>query len=93
MPAGDPPLTLRDLREIELGAPEGCRSRARGAARRHGLHNVLDLLQHYPRRWIDRTKRVEIAALEVGEEATVIGEVRSVHGRRTRNRHGARRGR
>ena len=50
-----------------------------------GLHNVLDLLQHYPRRWIDRTKRVDIAALEVGEEATVIGEVRTVHGRRTRN--------
>jgi ATP-dependent DNA helicase RecG len=51
-----------------------------------GLHTVLDLLQHYPRRWIDRTKRVEIAALEVGEEATVIGEVRSVRSRRTRNR-------
>ena len=29
-------------------------------------------------------RSVDIAALEVGEEATVIGEVRSVHGRRTR---------
>src|SRR4029079_13528217 len=48
------------------------------------LHNVLDLLQHYPRRWIDRTKRVEIAALEVGEEATVIGAWLSMHARRTR---------
>ena len=50
-----------------------------------GLHNVLDLLQHYP--LVDhRTKRVEIAALEVGEAATVIGEVRSIHARRTWNR-------
>ena len=44
---------------------------------------MLDLLQHYPRRWIDRTKKTDIAALTVGEEATVFGEVRTVHGRRT----------
>ena len=86
MPTGDPPLTLRDLRDIELARLKGVgptRSKQRLADM--GLHNVLDLLQHYPRRWIDRTKRVEIAALEVGEEATVIGEVRSIHGRPTRN--------
>src|SRR4051794_6602756 len=51
-----------------------------------GLETVLDLLQHYPRRWVDRTKRVDIASLEVGESATVIGEVRTVHARTTRNR-------
>ena len=85
MPAGDPPLTLRDLREIELGRLKGVGPALEGRLADMGLLTVLDLLQHYPRRWIDRTKRVEIAALEVGEEATVIGEVRSVHGRRTRN--------
>ena len=85
MPAGDPPLTLRDLREIELARLKGVGAALEARLADMGLHTVLDLLQHYPRRWIDRTKRVEIAALEVGEEATVIGEVRSVHGRRTRN--------
>jgi ATP-dependent DNA helicase RecG len=49
------------------------------------LHTVLDVLQHYPRRFVDRTKRADIAELKVGEEATVFGEVRRVHGRRTRN--------
>ena len=43
-----------------------------------GIENVLDLLQHYPRRWIDRTKRADIAALAVGEEATVFAEVRTI---------------
>ena len=35
------------------------------------LRTVLDLLQHYPRRWIDRTKKTDIAALAVGEEANL----------------------
>ena len=86
MPAGDPPLTLADLREIDLGRLKGVGPALEARLAEMGLLTVLDLLQHYPRRWVDRTKRVEIAALEVGEAATVIGEVRSVHARRTRNR-------
>ncbi len=85
MPTGDPPLTLRELREIDLARLKGVGPALEGKLADMGLHTVLDLLQHYPRRWIDRTKRVEIAALEVGEEATVIGEVQRVNGRRTRN--------
>ncbi len=85
MPTGDPPLTLRDLKAIELARLKGVGPALEGKLADMGLHNVLDLLQHYPRRWVDRTKRVEIAALEVGEAATVIGEVRTIHGRRTRN--------
>jgi ATP-dependent DNA helicase RecG len=84
VPTGDPPLTLRELREIDLARLKGVGDALEAKLAEMDLHNVLDLLQHYPRRWIDRTKRVEIAALEVGEEATVIGEVRSIHGRRTR---------
>jgi len=51
-----------------------------------GVESVLDLLQHYPRRYLDRTKRAEIADLRLGEEATVFAEVRKITGRRTRNR-------
>ncbi len=86
MPAGDPPLTLRDLRGIDLGRLRGVGAALEARLADMELRTVLDLLQHYPRRWIDRTKRVDIASLEVGEEATVIAEVRSIHGRRTRNR-------
>ncbi len=71
MPTGDPPLTLRELRAIDLARLKGVGDTLTTKLAEMDLHNVLDLLQHYPRRWIDRTKRVEIAALEVGEEATV----------------------
>ena len=36
-----------------------------------GILTVLDLLQHYPRRYLDRTSQVEIHDLRVGEEAIV----------------------
>ncbi len=49
-----------------------------------GIETVLDVLQHYPRRWVDRTEKADIATLAVGEEATVFAEVRTIHGRRTR---------
>ena len=51
-----------------------------------GITTVLDLLQHYPRRYVDRTQRAEIAELSIGDEATVDAEVRSIHARRTRDR-------
>ncbi len=84
MPTGDPPLTLADLRDIPLERLKGVGPALEKKLAEMGLHNVLDLLQHYPRRWIDRTKKTDIAELAVGEEATVFAEVRTVHGRRTR---------
>ena len=48
------------------------------------IRNILDLLQHYPRRYHDRTKRAEIAELTMGEEATVFAEVKKIRGFRTR---------
>ena len=62
----------------------GSAPRSRNALAEMGLHTVLDVLQHYPRRFVDRTKRADIAELAVGEEATVFAEVQRVHGRRTR---------
>ncbi len=84
MPTGDPPLTLADLREIPLERLKGVGSALEARLADMELRTVLDLLQHYPRRWVDRTKKTDIAALAVGEEATVFAEVRTIHGRRTR---------
>jgi len=41
---------------------------------RLGIHNVLDLLQYYPRRYEDRRKQT-IAELQEGEMATIAGKV------------------
>jgi ATP-dependent DNA helicase RecG len=84
VPTGDPPLTLADLREIPLERLKGVGPALEARLADMELRTVLDLLQHYPRRWIDRTKKTDIAALAVGEEATVFAEVRTIHGRRTR---------
>jgi ATP-dependent DNA helicase RecG len=51
-----------------------------------GVTSVADLVMHYPRRYIDRTRQASIAELALGEEAMVLGRVRRVQARRTRNR-------
>lgn len=81
MPAGDPPLTFADLRAIDVTRLKGVGPSLAERLAQIGIENVLDLLQHYPRRWVDRTKKVDIAALAVGEEATVDATVRSVNRR------------
>jgi ATP-dependent DNA helicase RecG len=84
MPSGDPPLTLADLRDIPVERLKGVGPALQGKLAEMGLVTVLDVIQHYPRRWVDRTKKADIAALTVGEEATVFAEVHRVSGRRTR---------
>jgi ATP-dependent DNA helicase RecG len=51
-----------------------------------GIGSVRDLLHHYPRRHIDRSRVARIRDLEVGSYATVIAKVRRVHKRQTRRR-------
>jgi ATP-dependent DNA helicase RecG len=48
------------------------------------IHSVFDLLTTYPRRYLDRTQRVDLSDLTVGEEVAVFGEVTRVVARRTR---------
>lgn len=43
-----------------------------------GIENVADLLTHYPRRYIDRSRQATLAELSVGEQATVVVKVESV---------------
>ena len=40
-----------------------------------GINTVLDLVTHYPRRYIDGTRMVTIAQLSAGEKATVLATV------------------
>ena len=82
--AGSLGLTLRELRERPLS---DLRSVGDSLSRRLGemdLATVLDLLEHYPRRYHDRTNTQDIASLVVGEQATVSGAVKKVSVRRPR---------
>ena len=51
-----------------------------------GIVTVGDLLLHVPRRYLDRSAVVEIGAVQVGEEVTVVGEVVDVTSRQARSR-------
>jgi ATP-dependent DNA helicase RecG len=76
--------TLRDLRDIPITRLSGVTPRLEERLGMLGIGNVLDLVEHYPRRYLDRTKKSDIADLRVGEEATVYAEVRKMSSRRTR---------
>lgn len=69
-------------------APPGTQAKTRAdALEEMGIFTVLDLLTHYPRRYLDRTTQVPIAELREGDDATVLATVRRAH--RLPSRRGA----
>ena len=80
-PKPKPPLTL-----VELAAKPISELKSVGAGKRaenfakFGITNLVELLTHYPRRWIDRTREAPIADAAEGVDVLVIGELRSVNG-------------
>ncbi len=56
--------------------------------RAFGMLTVDDLLTHYPRRYARRGELTPIASLPLGEQVTIVAEVRSVTSRPMRQRKG-----
>ena len=52
------------------------------------LRTVGDLVRHYPRRYAERGELTDLADLRIGDEVTVLAEVRSVTRRPMRQRRG-----
>ena len=96
MPAGDPALTLRDLDAIGVSRLSDLKTVDRSGRTRilkrasalteMEINSVLDLLQHYPRRYIDRTRQARIAELAQGEDVFVEGFVERSSSRRIKQR-------
>lgn len=78
------PRRLRQLGEVPIEQLRHVGEKRAAALRSLGLGSALDLLTHYPRRYVDRTRRVDVSDLSVGDEAAVYGTVRAVRARRTR---------
>ncbi|HUJ64139.1 MAG TPA: ATP-dependent DNA helicase RecG, partial [Acidimicrobiales bacterium] len=76
--------SLPHLAEIDVDRLKGVGSRNREALSAMGICTVLDLLTHFPRRYLDRTNQAAIADLVDGEEAMVLATVRRTSARRTR---------
>ena len=75
---------LAQLAAIPVGELKGVGAQKVDAMAAVGIETVLDLLTHYPRRYVDRTRQSDIADLKVGDEAAVLAMVKRVKSRRTR---------
>ena len=69
-----------------LAALRGVGPRLAEAAAELGIDSLGDLLWHLPHTYRDRTRVSEIGDLRLGEEGTVIAEVRTIKTRPTRRR-------
>ncbi|MEI7886258.1 MAG: ATP-dependent DNA helicase RecG [Actinomycetes bacterium] len=79
------PITLTDLAGMGLSRLNGVGPKKLQGLEFLGVESLLDLLTHYPRRYIDRTREAQISSSLLGEEVLILGEVASVSSRRTRN--------
>jgi ATP-dependent DNA helicase RecG len=77
---------LSELAEIEVTRLKGVGEQKANSLAELGIETVLDLLLHYPRRYLDRTNEALIKDLVVGEEAMVLGTVKRVTVRRTKQK-------
>jgi ATP-dependent DNA helicase RecG len=75
---------LSQLGRLPASVLKGVGEKKAEALAELGVETVLDLLTHYPRRYVDRTNQVAIRDLRVGEEALVLGVVKRATARRTR---------
>jgi len=75
---------LIGLASKKVGELHHASARKARALEEMGISSVLDLLTHYPRRYADRTNRVDIADAEIGEDAVVSAVVEKVALRRPR---------
>ena len=76
--------TLRFLAGKGVGELRSVKTRKAAGLEAMGIETVLDLLMHYPRRYVDRRHQSEIASLVEDEEAMVTATMRRISSRRTR---------
>jgi ATP-dependent DNA helicase RecG len=75
---------LSQLAQTPVTTLEGVGSERAKALAHFEIHSILDLLTHYPRRYLDRTREARIDELVVGDEAMVIARVERSSVRRTK---------
>jgi ATP-dependent DNA helicase RecG len=76
--------SLAYLDGIPIERVQGLTGKRGANLRKAGIESVADLLMHFPRRYVDRSRLLKLAELPLGEEVTVIGQVTKVATRRPR---------
>src|SRR5215212_9418890 len=75
-------ITLGEFGAMPVARLNGVGEKRTKAFEQLGVVTLLDLIQHYPRRYIDRTNEATIRDLAVGEEGMVLARVERVQTRR-----------
>jgi ATP-dependent DNA helicase RecG len=75
-------IALGEFAEMSVVRLKGVGEKRTKAFEQLGVTTLLDLLQHYPRRYIDRTNEATIRDLAVGEEGMVLARVDRISTRR-----------
>ena len=57
------PITARELAGMDVDVVKGIGDKKKDALETFGISSVLDLIETYPRRWVDRTREALVAAL------------------------------
>jgi ATP-dependent DNA helicase RecG len=82
---GPGPITLAELAGMPVERLSGVGPKKLEGLHALGIASLLDLLTHYPRRYVDRTREARIADLHPGEEVLVLGRVHQVTSTRARS--------
>lgn len=69
---------MQDLSQVKAQYVKGVGPRRSELLSALGIQSVIDLLQHYPRRYEDRRQIRRIAQLETGREETIQGKVLAI---------------
>ena len=77
---------LSQLAALDVSILKGVGPKKVDALEGLDIRTVLDLLMHYPRRYVDRTQQAQISELKLGEEAMVLATVKRVNAPPTRGR-------
>ena len=76
---------LRRLADVAVGELRHVSEKRAASLEQMGITTVFDLITTYPRRYVDRTRQVDLSDLNVGEEIAIFAEVKKVSSRRTQN--------
>ncbi len=77
-------VDLGRLAELGVDVLNGVGPKKAKSLAKAEIHNLLDLITHYPRKYLDRTKEARIVELMEGEEASVLVTVNNSSSRRIR---------
>ena len=77
-----PPISLRELQGLSVSRLNGVGPKRQDALAKIGIQTLAELLTHYPRRYLDRTRQARISELNEGEEASVLVTVERTDSRR-----------